>query len=656
MKRFIKLGLVASLCVVLFSCSLSRTIQKEVYAQTKEVAREIGNTLVGADGTSSAVSIAILHEGSLIFSEGFGKRDREQSLPVDSHTRFNIGSISKIFAAASILLLQEDGLLTLDDTVVDLLPDFSLADERYKDISVRMLLNHTSGMPGTNMRGAFTTKPNDAFLGQSMQEYANSMLKHNPGDFSPYCNDGFTVVEAIVEHLSGLSYSQFLQKRIFHTLDMADTSVGFSFQEENIAYGYIEGTTRLPVEYVNLKASGGITSTAEDLCRYASSLMAQTLVSSESLDAYLAEQKPKFIQESTYSRQLPFGLGWDFVSWEPYHSEGVQVLGKTGGSLQYSTMLFMIPQSHSAVVLLSSGPLNPIETTVQIVDALLKETGQIPSRSKADKAMTKTSQPLPPGIEAYSGYYGGSGLSRLTFNEQDSTLLLETYDGSTYVETGSSRHIGDGIFESEQGAWNTFETLLGVPCFMELMKPYKVANIAMTKLEEKPLIDHAFTESTYMPINVPTNDMYFPIFSISLIDEPTSHLVVGDALFAITSESETSMVLPTLRDQTAPRLTEDGHLEIGSYRCMDVADIPPLRESEKIMIERDEQSVLRRVTEQGTFRCTVPQGGRIIVIGSDLIYHEDTLFSENEQLEMDIFDSYVVFMAEKPMVFEPSFT
>ena len=67
---------------------------------------------------------------------------------------------------------------------------------------------------------------------------------------------------------------------------------------------------------------------------------------------------------------LSSGLGWDFVSWETYQSQGIQVLGKTGGTLEYSTMIFFLPQSQSAVVLLSAGHLDPIGTTLPIVDAL----------------------------------------------------------------------------------------------------------------------------------------------------------------------------------------------------------------------------------------------------------------------------------------------
>lgn len=657
MKRIIRLCIVGLLLVVLASCSLFRPVQKEPLAQTKDVAQQIGEALVSEDGDVSAVSIAIMHEGDIVYSQGFGLRDVENNLPVDSHTRFNIGSISKIFTGASILLLEDEGLLKLDDKVVDLLPNFTMADERHKDITVRMLLNHTSGMPGTNMRNAFSDEPSSVYLQQSMQEFANSNLKHDAGAFSPYCNDGFTIAQVLVEHLSGIPFPQFLQERIFNPLGMNDSSVGFQPQEENMAYGYIERAIQLPVEYANITASGGLTSTALDLCRFVAIAMEPTLLREETITEYLGAQPPTYLLQSGYPPLLSYGLGWDFVSWEPYQSQGIQVLGKTGGTLEYSTMIFFLPQSQSAVVLLSSGHLDPIGTTLPIVDALLKETGQIPEKTKTEKAKALKTQPLPPDIETYSGYYyGGKGLLRLSFAPHTSSLRFETYDGSTFVETDTSRYIGDGIFENQSGTWNTFETLNTVPCLMEIRRPYNVAGIAMTKLSTQPSIEHSFTPSSYVPVNLPANDLYFPVFTVSFIEELPSHLIVDNAIYAITGQTETSMVLPALRDQAAPRLDENGHLIIGSYICMNTSDIRALEKGEAITIDGDEKAVLREITEQGTFTCTVPEGGRIVVLGPDLSDLEDTLYSGSDQLEMDIFGSYVVFMADRPMVFQPSIT
>ncbi len=655
MKRIVRFSIVWMVLALLLSCSVTRPSQKQPYFHTKNTAQEIGNALVTNSGDVTGVSIAIMHEGKLIYSEGFGKRDISLNLPVDSHTRFNIGSISKIITAASILMLQEDGLLSLDDRVSDLLPSFTMEDERYKDITVRMLLSHTAGLPGTTMLNGFTSRPSAEYLLQAMQALAESQLKHDPGAFSPYCNDGFTVAQVLLEHLSGVSFSHFLEQRIFQPLGMADSSVGFYTQEENMAYGYSDRIQPLPKEYVNIVASGGITSTAEDLCRFSSLLHGPILMDNASISAFLTEQEPAFVQDSHFDRLLCYGLGWDFTFWEPYRTQGIQVLGKTGGTLEYTTMIFVLPQTQSAVVLLSCGHIDPIGTTVPIVDALLKESGQIPPRTKSNKTEGRTDTQLPPGIEAYSGYYGsGSGLFRLTFNEGGSVLVLEPFDGSAFVEKTTARHIGNGIFENQQGSWYAFETLLENPSLMELRRPYNQAQIAMTRLpEQSSAINHEFTESSWLPVNGTPYDLMLPVYSMSLIEELPSYLILDDIVYAIIGSNQTSMALPALRDQTPPSLDEDGHLVVGPYKCIGTSAIASLVPGETISMDGNTTTVWRRILEQGTFSCTIPEGGRVVVLGPDLADLEDTLFHAQDQIQMDIFGSYVAFIADRPLVFEP---
>ncbi len=225
MRQLSRMMVFSLILVFMVSCSSIQYEQAAPYQQTIETAREIGNSLISQPGNVTAVTIAVMHEGKIVYSDGFGRRDIELDLPVDGHTRFNIGSVSKTFIAASILLLQEEGKLELDDLVADLLPDFTMVDERYRDITVRMLLNHVSGMAGTNWRDGFSATVSPTYLHDTLEELGQSSLKHDPGAYSPYCNDGFTVAQALVEHLQGIPYPQFLQERIFTPMQLNDTSV-----------------------------------------------------------------------------------------------------------------------------------------------------------------------------------------------------------------------------------------------------------------------------------------------------------------------------------------------------------------------------------------------------------------------------------------------
>ena len=213
--------------------------------------REIWKTL--SSGKASSATIAFMDDGKIVYSEGFGMRDRENALPVERNTQFNIGSISKIFTAAAILLLVDDGRVELDKPVTTYLPDFTTQDERYKDITVRMLLNHTSGFPGTNGKDGFGSKKNPNYVSETLSYLAADGLKHTPGEISVYCNDGFTVAEAVIEAASGMSYADFLMKRIFKPMKMRNSSCFFKDGNTNIALVYNPETgLAMPVEYVSV--------------------------------------------------------------------------------------------------------------------------------------------------------------------------------------------------------------------------------------------------------------------------------------------------------------------------------------------------------------------------------------------------------------------
>ncbi len=118
------------------------------YQKAKVAAREIIWKEI-TNGHGSGATVAVMDNGEIVYSEGIGVKDRAQNSPVDRHTRFNIGSTSKMFACTAVLLLVDEGRVSLDEKVTSYIPGFRMKDERYKDITVRMLFNHSSGLPGS---------------------------------------------------------------------------------------------------------------------------------------------------------------------------------------------------------------------------------------------------------------------------------------------------------------------------------------------------------------------------------------------------------------------------------------------------------------------------------------------------------------------------
>src|SRR5947208_15958977 len=142
-------------------------------------------------------------------------------MPTDS-TMFGIGSVSKMFATIAVMQLVDRGVVDLDTPLVTYLPAFRMAAGGYENITVRMLLNHSSGFPGTDSRNMIIRSPVPGYLDQVLQTLSMSRLKAPPGYLRVYCNDGFTITAPLVQALSGKSYVHFGQDESLTPIGMAN--------------------------------------------------------------------------------------------------------------------------------------------------------------------------------------------------------------------------------------------------------------------------------------------------------------------------------------------------------------------------------------------------------------------------------------------------
>ena len=130
---------------------------------------------------------------------------------------YGIGSVSKIYTTVAVMQLAEDGKLSLDAPVTRYLKDFKMADPRYRDITVRMLLNHSSGLMGSTFDSALLFDDSDpSATDQLLERLSTQRLKADPGAYSVYCNDGFTLAEMVVAQLSVTFWSRRTWKAPLH--------------------------------------------------------------------------------------------------------------------------------------------------------------------------------------------------------------------------------------------------------------------------------------------------------------------------------------------------------------------------------------------------------------------------------------------------------
>jgi len=455
----------------------------DIYERARKIARaEIWKDI--NSGRTGSGAVAIMDNGVIVYSEGFGMADREQSIPVDRNTIFNIGSVSKVFTATAIMLLVDEGKVRLDEPVTTYLPEFKMADPRYKQITVRMLLNHTSGLPGTTSNGDFGIAYNPDFFQQVLGNLAASHLKFNPGAMAPYTNDGFTLAEMVVERVSGQKFIEFLSARVFNPLSMANTGLTVGERPDQIAAAYYQpdGGKKEPLEVLSLIGAGGLSSTAEDLCRFLYSFSGSgTRILSPAAGEEMSRGQPSAFYTKLQQREFSFGLGWDLTGLPRYRETGIQVLGKSGRTSRYSSMMVTAPEHRISVAVLEAGnTAKASEITLKVLDAVLVQKGLVVEKP-APVSRPLSHQPIPARYAVFDGHY--APLKKISFDFKKNMVTLKTLDfGDDSPPVTLFYH--EGYFYNPDGQKSYFVSIGGEQYYVSRLEGFELDMIAAQKLKK----------------------------------------------------------------------------------------------------------------------------------------------------------------------------
>lgn len=462
------------------------------YQRTKEASREAVWKVI-TSGQGSSATVAVMDGGKIIYSEGFGAADRKSGRGVDRSTRFNIGSTSKMFVAVSVLLLVDEAKVSLDDPVVKYIPEFEMKDQRYRDITVRMLFNHSSGLPGSSF--LFGYEPEGDPHRMLLERMKDSNLKHDPGAVGIYCNDGFTLAEMIVERVSGQKFIKFLEKRVFEPLGMKDTTVSIGESGKNISHFYDPETgKKYPPEVILVLAAGGLSSTAEDLCRFGDSFCrgGKKILSQSSINEILKSQPTPF-SAGLRGPVIMDSFGWDYSSLPSYEENGIKVYSKGGGTGAYSTGLQVLPDQRLVVAASISGRMNGEAVTRPVLNALMKDKG-LPSPS--ERKMEKPVDPeiIPAELTDFEGFYANGGsFVRIRFDKErkrmDILRLLPEGEEAPAGKEGpvlmSFVYNGGSFFSFENDRRGYFIRNRDTSCFIAEKDPfYGIDNLMFQKVSE----------------------------------------------------------------------------------------------------------------------------------------------------------------------------
>lgn len=303
------------------------------------------NLAKGYTGVSYAISV----QGEMIAAGAVGTSGGQEKKPLTLEGTFNVASVSKVFCTLAVMKLVEMGQVELDTPVVEYLPKFTMPDPRYKNITLRHCLNHTSGLPGTQWKGFSVSETAGSDYYADVYDYfAHNYLKAEPGEYAVYCNDGFTLAELVVAEVSRSKFSDFCRQHIMQPLNMEHTRLSDQL-DGNIN---VVREKNKPAELLLIQGAAGFTTTMPDLCKFGNMILnPEPYFSQESLDEMAKFQGKTFLDGD--QRSLSFGLGWDNVNvQDPEYDLGEGTLLKGGNSFQFTTQFIVIPE-YQAVLAIS---------------------------------------------------------------------------------------------------------------------------------------------------------------------------------------------------------------------------------------------------------------------------------------------------------------
>jgi len=294
-------------------------------------------------GDLVGVSLAVARDGKIVLARGFGHARIDNSRAVTSETMFAVGSVTKQFTAACVLLLSEEGKLAVTDKVARYFPDLTRAN----DITILDLLNHVSGYPDyypldfVDRRMARAMAVDDV-----IRAYAKSALDFEPGSRYSYSNTGFLILGRIVERVSGESFGAFLARRILKPLGLDHTmyepdSKGPVFAVGHTTFALSAPQPAIPEGKGWIAMAGALYSTASDLVRWDLALVGGKVLKPESYNLMTTRRRLSDGTFSNYACGLVVG-----------ERNGVTVLNHNGAVSGFYANNLVVPSTGSALAVL----------------------------------------------------------------------------------------------------------------------------------------------------------------------------------------------------------------------------------------------------------------------------------------------------------------
>ncbi len=362
-------------------------------------------------------SVLVAEKGKVIYKKGFGLANVEWDILNQPDTKFRLASITKQFTAVVIVQLTAEGKVALDVPISNYLPDYPAKTGGI--ITIHHLLTHTSGIPSYTSYPNYREMMGDAYRPEEIVRlFADSTLEFTPGAEFNYSNSGYVLLGHIIERVTGKTYEQVLQEKIFTPLKMHNS--GYDHHDaviKNRASGYDRvGNTFRNASYIDMSvpfAAGAIYSTVEDLYLWDQALYTEQLL-------------PEKYKQLLFDTHIPaggehYGYGWEIGNMRVGSTEDqVATISHSGGINGFGTRITRVPSDKSLIVILdNTGGPSVYPMTVAITGILYDKPYDFPKKSVANALLDMIEKE---GITAAFAHYKtikGSGDYYLDENEMN---------------------------------------------------------------------------------------------------------------------------------------------------------------------------------------------------------------------------------------------
>ena len=378
--------------------------------------------------SSPGCAVAVMKDGRIVFEHGYGMADLDHNVPITTGTVFNVGSIAKQFTGAAILMLAQDGKLSLDDPIrkyLPELPDFGAP------ITIRQMLAHTSGLrdyeillhfDGWRLDSPDLLTNDDIFYILSREKELN----FPPGTDYAYSNTNYMLLAQVVSRLSGQSFPDFAMARLFQPLGMKHTHFRQDHGElvKNLAYSYIDDDHVLRLCLPNYDTFGAtnLMTTVEDLARWNENFFSGRIGGSRLVQQL---QEPGHLNDGALVNYAP----GEFVGITPGGLKWAQ--SGTAGDAGYRADALRLPDRHlTAITLCNLGSINPTDLNVHIADLYLE--GKFTASLAPVHA--ESFHPDPAQLATYVGLYADAKENyMLKIEQRGDALWAESYIGPNAI-------------------------------------------------------------------------------------------------------------------------------------------------------------------------------------------------------------------------------